>query len=51
MGRRRQRGCGHRVGVAAARVDSGEAAGGRGAGVVQAGFTEGADGPRVMVVG
>lgn len=50
MGRRRQGGRGDRVGVTAARVDSGEAARGRGAGVVQAGFTEGTDGPRVMVV-
>lgn len=50
VGRRRQRGRGDGVGVAGARVDGGEAAGGRGAMVVQAGLAEGADGPGVVVV-
>lgn len=50
MGRRGQGGRGHRAGVAVARVNGGERAGGRGARVVQAGLAEGADGPGVVVV-
>lgn len=50
MGRRGQRGRGDRVGAAAARVDGGESAGGRGAVWVQARLAEGTDGPGVVVV-
>lgn len=50
VGRRGQRGRGDRVGAAAARVDGGESAGGRGAVGVQARLAERTDGPGVVVV-